>query len=199
MSTRKIDPEAVRRRVVEATVGCLVEHGYAGTTTQRVQVQAGVSRGALLHHFPSKPVMFLAAVQHVGEQQDVAIRAAAERRVSGSDRLEFAFDVLHDAMSGPLYLAGYELWMAARTDDDLRSVLTPYERKVGQNLRELGVLIFGPEFSTQPGFPTAFDALVQVFRGLALTGVLRENLDRENELMAAWRSVFPAMCSLTQP
>ena len=199
MSTRRIDPGAVRRRVVEATVECLVEHGYAGTTTQRVQVQAGVSRGALLHHFPSKPAMFLAAVQHVGEQQDLAVRAAAERTVSGSDRLEFAFEVLHDAMSGPLYLAGYELWMAARTDSDLRSVLTPFERTVGQNLRELGVMIFGPEFSTLPGFPTAFESLVQMFRGLALTGVLRENPDREKELMAAWRSVFPAMCGLKQP
>ena len=198
MSTRRIDPEAVRRRVVEATVECLVEHGYAGTTTQRVQVRAGVSRGALLHHFPNKPAMFLAAVQHVGEQQDLAVRAAAERTVSGSDRLEFAFEVLHDAMSGPLYLAGYELWMAARTDSDLRSVLTPFERTVGQNLRELGVMIFGPEFSTQPGFPTAFESLVQMFRGLALTGVLRENPDRERELIAAWRSVFPAMCGLTQ-
>ncbi|MGV8873848.1 MAG: TetR/AcrR family transcriptional regulator [Rhodococcus sp. (in: high G+C Gram-positive bacteria)] len=196
MSTRRIDPGAVRRRVVEATVECLVEHGYAGTTTQRVQVQAGVSRGALLHHFPSKPAMFLAAVSHVGEQQDLAIRAAAERSVSGSDRVEFAFEVLHDAMSGPLYLAGYELWMAARTDSDLRSVLAPYERTVGQNLRELGVLIFGPEFSTQPGFPTAFESLVQMFRGLALTGVLRENPDREKELIAAWSAVFPAMCSL---
>lgn len=198
MSTRRIDPEAVRRRVVEATVGCLVEHGYAGTTTQRVQLEAGVSRGALLHHFPSKPAMFLAAVQHVGEQQEAAIRAATERSVSGPDRLNFAFEVLHDAMSGPLYLAGYELWMAARTDSDLRSVLTPYERKVGQSLRELGAVIFGPEFSSLPGFSIAFEALVQMFRGLALTGVLRENPDRERELIAVWRSVFPAMCGLAQ-
>ncbi|OZC41662.1 TetR family transcriptional regulator [Rhodococcus sp. WWJCD1] len=199
MSTRRIDPGAVRRRVIEATVECLVEHGYAGTTTQRVQLEAGVSRGALLHHFPSKPAMFLAAVQHVGEQQELAIRAAAERSISGPDRLDFAFEVLHEAMSGPLYLAGYELWMAARTDSDLRSVLTPYERTVGQNLRELGVMVFGPEVATLPGFATAFESLVQMFRGLALTGVLRENPDRDKELISAWRSVFPIMCGVAQP
>lgn len=199
MSTRRIDPGAVRRRVVEATIECLVEHGYAGTTTQRVQVQAGVSRGALLHHFPSKPAMFLAAVQHVGEQQELQVRAAAESDIDGPDRLDFAFAVLHDAMSGPLYLAGYELWMAARTDDDLRSILAPYERKVGQNLRELGVMVFGAELSEQPGFPTAFESLVQMLRGLALTAVLRENSNREMQLLAAWRSVFPAMCALTPP
>ncbi|MDR6909330.1 hypothetical protein J2W54_000219 [Rhodococcus fascians] len=143
--------------------------------------------------------MFLAAVQHVGEQQELAIRAAAERSISGPDRLDFAFEVLHEAMSGPLYLAGYELWMAARTDSDLRSVLTPYERSVGQNLRELGVMIFGPELSALPGFPTAFESLVQMFRGLALTGVLRENPGRDKELISAWRSVFPAMCAMAQP
>ena len=194
---RTIDPGAVRRRVVEATVECLIEHGYAGTTTQRVQAKAEVSRGALLHHFPSKPALFLAAIQHVGEQQQLQVRAAAESEIDGPDRLAFAFSILHDAMSGPLYIAGYELWMAARTDADLRSILAPYERHVGQNLRELGVMVFGAEFSDQPGFPTAFDSLVQMLRGLALTGVLRENSTRDEQMLAAWRSVFPAMCALT--
>lgn len=199
MATRKIDPGAVRRRVVEATVECLVEYGYAGTTTQRVQVRADVSRGALLHHFPSKPAMFLAAVQHVGEQQQLAIREAAERTVTGPDRVDFAFSVLHDAMSGPLYLAGYELWMAARTDSDLRAILSPHEREVGRELRELGAMVFGPDISTRPGFPSAFESLVQLFRGLALTGVLRESPARESEVLSAWRSVFPAMCASTPP
>ena len=50
--------------LLDATVRCLVTHGYAGTTTQRIQDEAGVSRGALLHHFASKSELLVAAIHH---------------------------------------------------------------------------------------------------------------------------------------
>ncbi|MEV6217467.1 helix-turn-helix domain-containing protein [Nocardia sp. NPDC051833] len=74
VARRTVDPVQMRSRLVEATVSCLVEFGYARTTTLRVQQRAGVSRGALLHHFPSKPDMFVAAVRSVAEQQSVRMR-----------------------------------------------------------------------------------------------------------------------------
>ena len=44
----------MRQRLLEATVDCLVEHGWSGTSTTLVSQRAGVSRGAQLHHFPTK-------------------------------------------------------------------------------------------------------------------------------------------------
>ena len=52
----------MRRRLMEATVECLVELGWEGTTTTVVSQCAGVSRGAQLHHFPSKQALGVAAV-----------------------------------------------------------------------------------------------------------------------------------------
>ncbi|MDT5024109.1 MAG: hypothetical protein QOE61_535, partial [Micromonosporaceae bacterium] len=43
----------MRVRLLDATIECLVEYGYAGTTTPRVAEKAGVTRGAQVHHFPS--------------------------------------------------------------------------------------------------------------------------------------------------
>src|SRR6059058_877642 len=43
-----------RALILEAAVACLVEDGYAGASTLAVQARAGVSRGRLLHHFPSR-------------------------------------------------------------------------------------------------------------------------------------------------
>ncbi len=43
-----------RRRLLDATVACLFERGYAGTTTTELARRAGVSRGAQMHHFPKK-------------------------------------------------------------------------------------------------------------------------------------------------
>jgi tetracycline repressor-like protein len=52
---------ATQRRLLDATVDCLVEVGWAGTTTTLVSERAGVSRGAQLHHYPTKDALVLGA------------------------------------------------------------------------------------------------------------------------------------------
>ena len=56
---------ATRLRLMEATVDCLVELGWAGTTTTIVSERAGVSRGAQLHHFPTKQDLVVSAVAYL--------------------------------------------------------------------------------------------------------------------------------------
>jgi AcrR family transcriptional regulator len=56
---------AMRQRLLDATVECLVESGWSGTSTTLVSQRAGVSRGAQLHHFPTKDALVLAAVEHL--------------------------------------------------------------------------------------------------------------------------------------
>src|SRR3569832_837711 len=57
-----------RTRLLDATVECLIELGYAGTTTPIECERAGRSRGALLHHFPTKTELVIAAVTHLAAQ-----------------------------------------------------------------------------------------------------------------------------------
>ena len=45
---------STRAALLAATVDSLVERGYRGTTTSDVARRAGVSYGALLHHYPTK-------------------------------------------------------------------------------------------------------------------------------------------------
>jgi len=71
---------AMRQRLLEATIDCLVEHGWSGTSTTQVSQRAGVSRGAQLHHFPTKNDLVVAAVvpleQRVGrEAHRIAVEA----------------------------------------------------------------------------------------------------------------------------
>ena len=61
-----------RTRILDAAVSCLVESGYAGTTTLTIQNRAGVSRGRLLHHFPSKENLLVAAAQHLATSRFAA-------------------------------------------------------------------------------------------------------------------------------
>jgi AcrR family transcriptional regulator len=168
--------EDTRARLLAATIDCLVEHGYAGTTTQRVQDRAGLSRGALLHHFATKEALLVAAVSHVADAQIEAVRAEAAGGAAGE------VELLHHVMSGPLFLAGLELWQAARTEPALRDALLPAERRVGAAVREL----LSELFPSSQGRRVEVDGLLALYRGLALTSVLRPDQDREQQVLDLW-------------
>src|SRR2546423_7765168 len=59
---------ATRRRLLDAAVEELLEHGYVGLTTQAVARRAGVSRGAQQNYFPHKATLVIEAVRHLGRQ-----------------------------------------------------------------------------------------------------------------------------------
>lgn len=107
---------AMRTRLLEATVECLVNYGYSGTTTQRVAEIAGVTRGAQVHHFGSKEDLVAAAVEHLAEQRiQAAIRDLA-RAANNPDPVAMMWDYLWESHQGPIFVATLELWVAARTD-----------------------------------------------------------------------------------
>ena len=92
----------MRARLLEATVDCLVERGFAGTSTTLVSERAGVSRGAQLHHFPTKNALVVAAVEHLTEVRGAELAAAA---ADAADRAAPHPRGAADARR-PLHLAG---------------------------------------------------------------------------------------------
>ncbi len=171
-----------RERILEATVTCLVEHGFASTTMQRVQNEAGVSRGALVHHFASMDELLVGAVHHVAKRQlDTLIRDAVQLE-RGSQGREQRVWLLYSVMSGPLFLAGLELWLAARTNPTLRDALAPVERALGHEINAALTV------EDAAGNLTRFelDELLVALRGLAITSVLREDPRVERHIIEDW-------------
>ena len=86
-----------RSLILDAAVACLVEDGYAGASTLAVQARAGVSRGRLLHHFPSRAELLVAAAAHVSTTllAEVQQRAAAlmADEPTGRERVDRAIDL----------------------------------------------------------------------------------------------------------
>jgi AcrR family transcriptional regulator len=171
-----------RKRLLDATVDCLVDHGYAGTTMQRVQARAGVSRGALVHHFPSMEDLLVGAIQHVARRQLDQLRLALASLSGDEDERDQTVHLLHSFMSGPLFLAGLELWLAARTNPSLRTALVPVERELGREIRAA----VGSDSANKLTKTADLDELLVVLRGLAITSVLRPVPDLENRLIERW-------------
>src|SRR4029079_4441599 len=71
--------DETRGALLDAAVESLIEVGFARTTTLEVQRRADVSRGALLHHFPSKALLLVAAVDRLAEMRAREMKALASQ------------------------------------------------------------------------------------------------------------------------
>ena len=93
---------AMRQRLLDATVECLVERGWSGTSTTLVSQRAGVSRGAQLHHFPTKNDLVLAAVEHLSARRGgTSSQAAAAELPTGPRRTRAVLEMLARPLHRP--------------------------------------------------------------------------------------------------
>jgi AcrR family transcriptional regulator len=175
-----------RRRLQEAAVECLVEYGWAGATTTVIAERAGVSRGAQLHHYPTRVALLTAAVEHLCDRRAAEIRAEARLPGNAADRLDRVVDMLAAAFTGPLFAAALEVVVAARTDPELRAAVVPLEARMGREIHRLTVDLLGADES-RPGVREAVQATLDLLRGLGVANLLADDSARRAQLLAAWK------------
>jgi len=162
---------STRAALLDAAIGCLVEHGYDGTTTGRVCERAGLSRGAHLHHFGTRPALVAAALEELAIRRLEEIRGEVASLPSGEERVEQALDAIWGWFTGPLFQASIDLAAAARTDEELRAQLAPVEARLSQ-----GTLLCCREMLAAGAGDRSRDPLIQMtlgtVRGLALLPIL---------------------------
>ena len=191
--------DETRRALLDAAVESLTEAGVARTTTLEVQKRAGVSRGALLHHFPSKAGLMAATIVHLAEMRGRELRVRASELPDGEERIGAVFDLLWQSFTGPLFYVAMELRAAARTDAELRAALTQTEAEVHLRIIEQYRVLLGPEFSSRPGFQTALELTLSLMIGAAMTTLLHGEKARVEQLISQWKSLFPSLLNAPFP
>lgn len=188
---------AMRARLLEATVELLVERGFAGTSTTLVSERAGVSRGAQLHHFPTKNDLVVAAVEHLTERRGAELATAfaelsAEPVASPADRrtrLRRMLEMLGDHFASPVFAAALELWVAARTDEALLAAVAPLEQRVGREAHRLTVAALDADES-RPGVRELVQATLDLVRGLGLASTISDDSTRRRRILREWADVL---------
>ncbi|MFC8507573.1 TetR/AcrR family transcriptional regulator [Streptomyces sp. NPDC057411] len=81
--------DAQRTAVVEAGLGLLSEHGYAGCTMAAVAARAGIATGSVYRHFPSKAALSVELFRTVVGREVAAVSGAANLRAhrTAADRV----------------------------------------------------------------------------------------------------------------
>jgi AcrR family transcriptional regulator len=187
----------MRARLLDATVDCLVEHGFSHTSTTLVSERAGVSRGAQLHHFPTKNDLVVAAVEHLTDARGVELAAAAERLPTGKRRTRAVLQMLADHFTAPVFTAALELWVAARTDEALLAAVGPLEQRVGRETHRLTVELLGADES-RPGVRELVQATLDLVRGLGLANTISDDARRRARILDRWARTLDEALAASQ-
>lgn len=177
----------MRARLLDAAVEVLVERGFAGTTTTLISERAGVSRGAQLHHFPTKNELVVAAVSHVMEGRGEDLRVAVAGHEDVTTRA--VLDILADHFTSPGFKAALELWVAARTDLDLLAAVAPLERRIGRQAHRLTVDLLDAD-EARPGVRELIQATLDLCRGLGLADTLSDDGRRRGRILDEWARIL---------
>lgn len=161
---------STRAALLDATIQSLVKYGYARLTTNDIVRRAGVTRGAQAHHFTSKADLMVQALDYLTEK----LLSEAEKTISpllqqGAESYELLLDRLWELHRGPLFTAAMELWVAARTDAELRTHLRRFWRELAANLYLLAARYL-PAVAASDRFADSVGTALAAMRGAAMLG-----------------------------
>lgn len=182
-----------RNRVLEAAIEVLVAEGYSGASTLSIQQHAGFSRGRVLHHFPSRDDLLVAAAEYLARHRVEATVARSvmqlDERSTGTERLNHVIEFMWATYHEPHFWATIELWVAARTNDHIATELLPEERQLGRIIRNSVDLFFGRDFIGHPNYPVVRDTLLSSMRGVALTYAFDRRDFRNDPHISDWQTL----------
>ncbi len=178
--------ENTRHNILDAAIRCFYEFGYNNTTTEKIAKEAGVSRGAMLHHFPSRSDLIKASVRHLNEQR-IALYLSEESDIQeGAEhsRVEEGIDAYWKQLNTPAFVVFHELQVAARTDPELLEVMIPaikeFDRLGMKATRELF-----PDLAMSEEFRRTFSLSLYLLEGLAANRFTR-NTGRDADELLGW-------------
>ncbi len=176
--TQRERSEAMRARLLEATIDCLYEVGYSRTTTIEVAARAGVSRGAQLHHFPTKKRLVAVAVKHLLTKRVEEFREAFTKLPSDTDRMAAVIDILWEKTSNRAFYAWLELVVAARTDPTLKKTVLEIAEEFSAQVQSAFREFFSPQREHSSPVDIAPVFTFAVMQGLAIDHIVWPEGDR---------------------
>lgn len=162
----------MRRKLFDASISCLHDYGYAATTTAMVAERAGVSRGAMAHHFSTKTELMVAVVEDVFAR-DLDFYQQRLKTLPAQQHMGKLIDLAWTAISGEGGQAVLHIMLAMQGDPELRAKLPPVIHGIGAHARQLVQALAGAMGLKNKALIEASVTLhIAALRGLAIESII---------------------------
>ena len=118
-----------RTRILDSAMRLIAQIGYLEATNARIAEAAGITRGAMLYHFPTREDLVAAVVGHIQTLRMQLMQQAGVERPAGADPTEHAIDAYWALLGAPPFVAIAELEAVARPDQMVRERLAPAQEQ----------------------------------------------------------------------
>ena len=142
---KQVRADRTRAMVVDETVRCVIEEGFAAASAKHITERAGVTWGVIQYHFGDRDGLLMAVVDRgfgdlLASLRDVEPKLSAH---TGRARIELMINAVAEAFLSPTSIAALEILIATRTGRadvdqrhlaDLFTTLTQLGRYVTEGL-----------------------------------------------------------------
>lgn len=175
---------ATREQLLDAAIDCFITYGYAGTTTSKIAEHARLSRGAMLHHFPSRDLLIQSAVKHISQRRVDSFRSdILAIPADHPERIRAGLNAYWEHLTGPLFTAFHELAVAARTDAELATILVPAIEEFEQSWYATAQEVFPEWQPTGALFDVAMELTQHLMEGMAIAQIHRKDDERTRRVL----------------
>lgn len=178
-----------REAILEAAIHCIIDHGYAQTTTSLIADHANVSRGAMTHHFPSRASVLTATIEYLHDRRLQEYRALVKEfdvgsKLTAREQIETVVNMVWKFVTLSSSTAYQEILMASRTDPELKRALEPLEKEFEEALLELVKGLF-PRWEGREELETAHDVATFLLTGMNLSHMRSRKKLRSKRVLAS--------------
>ncbi|WP_249978638.1 TetR/AcrR family transcriptional regulator [Vreelandella olivaria] len=177
-------------RVTQATLECILEKGIRATSTVDIARQAGVSRGALVHHYPSKTLLMQAALEDLLSREVESVRHMAAQVKAGELNFDSLLKALHEHFKGDLYMVTLEYLTNARTDPDIMKVLVPLAARFNDSLEQIWEQLVASSEHTSHQNRVALNATLCMMRGMGAQSIWRDDPELYHDMLLFWKETL---------
>lgn len=185
------------RRLLECTMRMVAERGLQGTTVGMVAEEAGVSRGAAQHHFPTREALMKEAIDKLAHERTTVLSEsmAALDAGPGGAPVEDVLRLLFREFSNDLFHAAVHIWAGAAAEESLRDVILPAEATYNRRVYELTAGALHADLSDQHT-RRLITMLLDVARGLGLSSMLVDTTAQTERAVAAYSRMLGSIVRL---
>jgi AcrR family transcriptional regulator len=170
MATQAERTAQTTEKLLDATIALVVERGYRNTSLPEICKRAGVSRGAQLHHYPTKEALVAAAIEHLLGRR---VRELGDRlSTQGAFDLKDAASKLWSIYTGDTFYAWLELVVTARTEPELQTFLADVDRRFATRAETLVQKFLLPHVEDEEEVAATARLILAIFDGLATHRIL---------------------------
>ncbi len=175
-----------RLRIITAAARLIGSRGYAQLRTADVADAAGISRGAMLHQFPTKSALVVATLAHVFEAASAKSRARAAAIDPPDDLIAAVIDDAREFFFNEHFKVALDIVLSTSTDRTVRNQILDVSRKARRPVEAA----WGAALAARGVPDTLASDLVALTMGLVRGMAIRALWDDEDwfeRLFALWR------------